>query len=56
MKTKQSRTQQPAATPKKVAEVSAKQPPARSAPATLDEKALRAVGGGTSTTAPHGVW
>jgi hypothetical protein len=56
MKTKQSRPQQPVATSKKVAEVSSKQQPARSVPATLDEKALRAVGGGTSNSAPHGVW
>jgi hypothetical protein len=46
MQTQNRRPQQPARDSKKSAEVTSKAQPVRGAPAPLDEKALRHVGGG----------
>lgn len=55
MQTQQRRPQQPVPASKKNAEVTSKSQPVRTVPATLDDKALRQVGGGI-TAAPHGSW
>jgi hypothetical protein len=56
MPLQQRRPQKPAQASKQNVQATTKSLPARTPPATLDDKALRQVAGGGSTSLPHGLW